>query len=211
MRYSVHARRHRVYSLVAAGGLLVGGLAASAPAHASPPAAPPHGGASVGSGRTITDNLQSPQAVEQIGPATTGPGEEAQGRSQRAGQGGQALQPDRALGHGPWPVVLVQGAVRQARAGGSDRIFVVLAEFGDTRHPAYCDSTTATPTCTNPSDGSPQKYDGPGHDEILSRPPRRQQHALAGRLQPGALQRHVLQQDGRLLPAPVLRSLHRER
>ena len=49
---------------------------------------------------------------------------------------------------------------------GSDRIFVVLAEFDqDGRHPAYCDSTVAG-SCTFPSDGSPQKYDGPEHNEI---------------------------------------------
>ena len=42
---------------------------------------------------------------------------------------------------------------------------MVLAEFGDTRHPSYCDSTAAG-SCAFPSDGSPQKYDGPGHNQI---------------------------------------------
>ena len=60
-----------------------------------------------------------------------------------------------------------------ARTGqtGGDRIFVVLAEFGDTRHSAYCDDvdTDEDPSndpCTFPSDGTPQRYDGPGFNEI---------------------------------------------
>ena len=35
----------------------------------------------------------------------------------------------------------------------TDKIFVVLAEFGDTRHSAYCDSTDES-ACDFPSDGT---------------------------------------------------------
>jgi immune inhibitor A len=58
-----------------------------------------------------------------------------------------------------------KGQYVKLREEGSDRIFVVLAEFGDNRHPSYCDSTDAA-ACAFPSDGTPLKYDGPGHNEI---------------------------------------------
>jgi hypothetical protein len=58
-----------------------------------------------------------------------------------------------------------KGQYVKLREEGSDRIFVVLAEFGDNRHPSYCDSTDAA-ACAFPSDGSPLTYDGPGHNEI---------------------------------------------
>ena len=48
---------------------------------------------------------------------------------------------------------------------GTDKIFVVLAEFGNTRHSAYCDSTDEE-ACAYPSDGTPQKYNGPLHNKI---------------------------------------------
>jgi immune inhibitor A len=57
----------------------------------------------------------------------------------------------------------VYGKVAQT---GTDRIFVVLAEFGNVRHSRYCDSTVATPTCDRPSDGSPETYEGPLHNQI---------------------------------------------
>ena len=53
---------------------------------------------------------------------------------------------------------------------GSDRIFVILAEFDQKgRHPDFCDAEAVEgqpAPCANPSDGSPQKYDGPAHNEI---------------------------------------------
>jgi immune inhibitor A len=48
---------------------------------------------------------------------------------------------------------------------GTDRIFVVLAEFGDKRHSAFCDSTDPE-DCAFPSDGTPTRYDGPLHNQI---------------------------------------------
>ena len=56
----------------------------------------------------------------------------------------------------------VYGRVAQT---GTDRIFVVLAEFGNTRHSAYCDGTEEG-DCTYPSDGSAQTFDGPLHNQI---------------------------------------------
>ena len=81
--------------------------------------------------------------------------EQALEKRLRTGGTGQAEK----LGRG------VYGRVAQS---GKDRIFVVLAQFGDTRHSAYCDETedTAPDTCTYPSDGTPEQYDGPLHNQI---------------------------------------------
>ena len=63
---------------------------------------------------------------------------------------------------------LAKGQFAQTAAVGKDRVFVILAEYGDTRHSAYCDETEeeAPDTCAYPSDGTPLKYDGPAHNEI---------------------------------------------
>ena len=60
---------------------------------------------------------------------------------------------------------LARGQFGKVAQTGTDRIFVVLAEFGNTRHSAYCDSTEED-ACAFPSDGSPQTYDGPIHNTI---------------------------------------------
>ena len=60
---------------------------------------------------------------------------------------------------------LAKGKFAKTAQTGGDRIFVVLAEFGDTRHSAYCDGTDEG-DCTYPSDGTPQRYDGPRFNEI---------------------------------------------
>ncbi|GAB2457006.1 immune inhibitor A [Nocardioides hungaricus] len=60
---------------------------------------------------------------------------------------------------------LSQGVYGRVAQTGTDRVFVVLAEFGNTRHSAYCDSTEEG-ACANPSDGTPQTYDGPRHNQI---------------------------------------------
>lgn len=62
-------------------------------------------------------------------------------------------------------VASAQGTVARVRKGdfvelareGTDKIFVVIAEFDDNRHSAFADSA---------SDGSPQKFTGPAHNEI---------------------------------------------
>ncbi|HET6562461.1 MAG TPA: immune inhibitor A domain-containing protein [Marmoricola sp.] len=61
-----------------------------------------------------------------------------------------------------------RGVHGRAAVDGRDRIFALLVEFGDTRHSAFCDETadTAPESCTFPSDGSPQRYDGPRFNEI---------------------------------------------
>ncbi len=60
---------------------------------------------------------------------------------------------------------LARGQYAKVAQTGTDRIFVVLAQFGNTRHSAYCDSTEAD-ACAAPSDGTPQRYNGPRHNQI---------------------------------------------
>ncbi|MGB0101822.1 MAG: immune inhibitor A domain-containing protein [Nocardioides sp.] len=60
---------------------------------------------------------------------------------------------------------LAKGVYGKVAQSGTDRVFVVLAEFGDERHPAFCDSTDED-ACAYPSDGSPETYDGPMHNSI---------------------------------------------
>ena len=60
---------------------------------------------------------------------------------------------------------VARGQYARVAQTGSDRIFVVLAEFGNTRHSAYCDSAEEG-ACTYPSDGTPQRYNGPRHNQI---------------------------------------------
>ena len=50
---------------------------------------------------------------------------------------------------------VARGQYAKVAQTGTDRIFVVLAQFGNKRHSAFCDSTEAD-SCAFPSDGSPQ-------------------------------------------------------
>ena len=45
----------------------------------------------------------------------------------------------------------------------TDRVFVIIAEFGNTRHASFCDFGQ---TCAFPADGSALTYDGPLHNSI---------------------------------------------
>ena len=72
---------------------------------------------------------------------------------------------------------------------GTDKIFTIIVEFGNTRHPPYPDSAascapgTVGVTCF-PPDASAQRFNGPLHNEIAAAEPRgRQLDAVAGGLQ----------------------------
>jgi immune inhibitor A len=123
-------------------GLLTGGLIAASPAPAAPSTDNP--------GVTRRDTGHTPPHPLKI-------------KAKRDAQKQAALE--RIIqGKAPFK----KGAGNQEvplKEEGSDRVFVVLAEFGDTRHSAYCDSTRKG-SCTNPSDGTPLRYDGPRHNEI---------------------------------------------
>ena len=76
----------------------------------------------------------------------------------------------------------------------TDKIFVILAEFGNERHPNYPDQDT------DPATPGPTRFDGPLHNQIpAARPRGGQLDRLAARLQ------------RRLLPAAVLRHRPRRR
>jgi len=60
-------------------------------------------------------------------------------------------------------IKIAPGQFVQYAREGEDKIFVVLAEFGNTRHSAYCDPGQS---CLFPPDGSAQRYDGPLHNQI---------------------------------------------
>ncbi len=69
----------------------------------------------------------------------------------------------------------------------TDRIFVVLAEFGNERHPSFPDKDL------EPSIEGPATFDGPLRNEIPEPDRSRGQlHDLAARLQPAALPGHLL-------------------
>ena len=72
---------------------------------------------------------------------------------------------DQVVGKSKSVVKLGKGRFTKVAQTGTDRIFVVLAEFGDTRHSAFCDSTDPE-ACAFPSDGTPLRYDGPLHNQI---------------------------------------------
>ena len=55
------------------------------------------------------------------------------------------------------------GQFVQLAREGTDRVFVVIAEFGNARHSSFCDPGQ---TCAFPPDGSAQRYNGPLHNEI---------------------------------------------
>ena len=166
MRQSVHAGRRRVYSLIAAGGLVSGGLALSTPVQAAPPE---KGDKPVNAGKSSKHNLRSPWAVKQDALRQVALQRKLQGDPTAQGKvvkvgGGTAASAPSTTGSA--------GAAREGKGQfvelereGTDRIFVVIAEFGNNRHPSFCDSTAAG-SCAFPSDGSPQKYDGPAHNEI---------------------------------------------
>ncbi|HYN03090.1 MAG TPA: immune inhibitor A domain-containing protein, partial [Vicinamibacteria bacterium] len=136
-------RRRRATALAAFGALLAGGLIAAGPASAAPMAAPTKDSPAA-AGKPRSDNLRHPQAVKQ------------DALRQRALQ--QRLKGDKSA----------QGKVAKVGKGqyvelereGTDRVFVVLAEFGDTRHASYPDTVGGRPA----SDA--QRFDGPGHNEI---------------------------------------------
>ena len=58
---------------------------------------------------------------------------------------------------------VAKGQFVQLEREGTDRVFAIIVEFGNTRHSAFCDFGQ---TCRFQSDGSPQRYDGPLHNEI---------------------------------------------
>jgi len=81
----------------------------------------------------------------------------------------QAALKERALeaklnGKAPGKVhEVAKGQYVELALEDTDRIFVVIVEFGNTRHTSFCDFGQA---CAFPADGSALTYDGPLHNSI---------------------------------------------
>ena len=63
------------------------------------------------------------------------------------------------------------GQYVQLSREGTDRIFVLLVQFGDQRHASFCDAVDtddnpANNPCAFPADGSALTYQGPAHNKI---------------------------------------------
>lgn len=143
-------RAHRALAAVAAGALLSAGVLAAAPATAAPRGKPPKNdpppaAAKVDKDRAAEHDLKNPLRVKQ-----------------------DALR-QRALdmklnGQADGKVVKVaKGQYVELAREDTDRVFVIIAEFGNTRHSDYCDPGQS---CTYPPDGSAKTYEGPAHNVI---------------------------------------------
>jgi immune inhibitor A len=134
---------------VAAAGLLVGGLMSAGPAQAAPASKAGDGAATTDSSRS--DNLRPPKAVKQdamrqeaLKKRLKGD-KSAQGKVAKVGKG-QYVELERE---------------------GTDKIFVVLVEFGDAQYPGGIGTTVPAGTFTGPpKDGSTTDVTGPLHNQI---------------------------------------------
>src|SRR5688572_4494024 len=67
---------------------------------------------------------------------------------------------------------VAKGQYVELEREGTDKIFTLIVEFGDQRHPQFPDTAAQCPPGTVvgsscfPSDGTPQRLDGPLHNEI---------------------------------------------
>ena len=132
------------FAALAAGTLLVAGLSGANPAVAAPPSTPDADRAARGA-KNVSDNLQTPW------------GEKKDALKQVALE--RRLNGDAAAQRKIVPIA--KGQYVDLENEGTDKIFVVLAEFGDTRGTDYPDTK---------ADGTPasdaQRFDGPLHNQI---------------------------------------------
>lgn len=69
----------------------------------------------------------------------------------------------RLKGEGSGNIQEINGQYIELELERTDKVFVVIAEFGNTRHASFCDPGQ---TCAFPPDGSALTYDGPLHNSI---------------------------------------------
>ncbi|MFC8502177.1 immune inhibitor A domain-containing protein [Pedococcus sp. NPDC057267] len=140
MTQAVRARRRRVYSLLAASSLVVGAFLTTGPASAVPPT-----DTAAGTGKGGSDNRPHPLPIAQKKAA------QKEAALQRRLEGDKAMQGKVAkVGNGQYV---------KLENEGTDKIFVVLAEFGDQQYP---DPRFQGP----PPDGSATDVTGPRRNEI---------------------------------------------
>ncbi|HZW45350.1 MAG TPA: peptidase M6, partial [Dermatophilaceae bacterium] len=140
-RQGPHVRNRAISLISAAGLLLAGGLAASSPANA----AAPDDTRPDTAGKSVSDNMRSPQAVKQDALLQKALVKKLKG--DKSAQGKVAR--------------LGQGQYVNLENEGTDRVFVILAEFGDTRHSAYPDTKVDGSAASDA-----QRFDGPMHNQI---------------------------------------------
>ena len=91
-------------------------------------------------------------------------------------------------------VKLAKGQYVELARESTDKIFVVLAEFGDTQYPRPPLHGAAGRTAAPPTFDGSAAQQIPAPDRAVDN-----SHPVAGRLQPGPLRQHVLQPDGEVL------------
>ena len=143
-------RRTRVAAIVASAGLVAAGLLVSSPTTANPGDAAPQ---------------EAPSADR---PGGHEPQHPLKIKEKRDAQRAAALQ-RKAEGKAPYARA-GQGANQEVplELEGTDRIFVVLAEFGDTRYETAADKRFVDPPANGfpLPDLQPQRFDGPLHNQI---------------------------------------------
>src|SRR3954464_9048349 len=148
VRQSLHSRRRRLLGLLATGALVTGAIAAS-PVQAAPNAGSAKAG-DASTGKTPNDTLRPPQAVKQD--ALRQKALEKRLKGDPSAQGKVAK--------------LGKGQYVQLEREGTDKIFVVIVEFGDQQ---YAGGTGKYPPGTftgPPTDGTATDVTGPRHNEI---------------------------------------------
>lgn len=150
-------------SLTAATGVALGPTAQAAPLAQTPGVAP-----SVSEPAHLTDELPNPLEEKRRALRQKGLADVLTGRSKAKRVNGSTV-----VKVGEAPGVHRGAAARSATTSAgpqaqyvelarekTDRIFVILAEFGNERHPSYPDKDT------KPSTAGPARFDGPLHNEI---------------------------------------------
>ena len=141
MRHSLHTGRRRLIGLLATGALVTGAIAAS-PVQAAPSVGQAKAD-DASSGKTQNDNFRSPLAVKQ---------DALRQKALEKRLKGDASAQGKVATLGP-------GQHVQLEREGTDKIFVVIAEFGDQQYP---DPRFHGP----PPDGSTTDVTGPRRNEI---------------------------------------------
>jgi len=148
VRQSLHSGRRRLIGLLATGALVTGAIAAS-PVQAAPNVGTTTAG-DAASGKARNDNLRPPQAVKQD--AMRQKALEKRLKGDPSAQGKVAK--------------VGKGQYVQLEREGTDKIFVVIVEFGDQQYPGGTGSYPPGTFTGPPKDGSATDVTGPRHNEI---------------------------------------------
>ncbi|MFL6143100.1 MAG: immune inhibitor A domain-containing protein [Labedaea sp.] len=152
-------RQRVVVSLATAAALVVGGLVAATPAATAAPAATDQIGANraaQGADEQVSVTEQKTRTLRQE--ALTGVLNGTK-KAEKRGSSTVVKMGKKPAAKGKNGPAEVDQYVELSNER-TDRIFVVLAEFGDQRHPSYPDRDT------DPNTAGPVRFDGPSHNQI---------------------------------------------